>query len=111
MSYEAYATSVVESGILSDPWVDGQPRLRQKPLVLSEREQRTLYRAAEEMAAVYDELCRIVRDEPTLLDSFFASSGTSQRCWIASLRSRVVKRPCGIRRSRSGTASLAPTCS
>jgi glutathionylspermidine synthase len=84
MSYETYATRVVESGILSDPWVDGQPRLRQEPLVLSQSEQRTLYRAAEEMAAVYDELCRIVRDEPTLLDSFFALTLCQKAMWHSS---------------------------
>jgi glutathionylspermidine synthase len=84
MSYEAYATRVVESGILSDPWVDGQPRLRQEPLVLSRSEQRTLYRAAEEMAAVYDELCRIVADEPALLDSFFALTPCQKAMWHSS---------------------------
>ena len=84
MSYEAYATRVVESGILSDPWLDGQPRLRQEPLLLSHSEQRTLYRAAEAMVAVYDELCRIVADEPTLLDSFFALTPCQKAMWHSS---------------------------
>jgi len=84
MSYEAYATRIVESGILSDPWLDGQPRLRQAPLLLSRSDQRTLYRAAEEMVAVYDELCRIVADEPTLLDSFFALTPCQKAMWHSS---------------------------
>jgi glutathionylspermidine synthase len=84
MSYDAYATRVVESGVLSDPWVDGQPRLRQEPLLLSRSEQRTLYRAAEEMVAVYDELCRIVADDPTLLDSFFALTPCQKAMWHSS---------------------------
>jgi len=84
MSYEAYATRIVESGILSDPWVDGQPRFRQEVLLLSRSEQRTLYRAAEDMVAVYDELCRIVADEPTLLDSFFALTPCQKAMWHSS---------------------------
>jgi glutathionylspermidine synthase len=84
MSYDAYATRVVESGILSDPWVDGRPRLRQEPLLLTRSEQRALYRAAEDMAAVYDELCRIVADEPALLDSFFSLTPCQKAMWYAS---------------------------
>jgi len=84
MSYDAYATRVIESGVLSDPWVDGQPRLRKEPLLLSPSAQRVLYRAAEEMVAVYDELCRIIRDEPTLLDSFFSLTPCQKAMWHAS---------------------------
>jgi len=84
MSYDAYATRVIESGVLSDPWVDGQPRFRQEPLLISRSAQRTLYRAAEEMVAVYDELCRIVADEPTLLETFFALTPCQKAMWHSS---------------------------
>jgi glutathionylspermidine synthase len=84
MSYDAYATRVLESGILSDPWVDGRPRLRQAPLVLTSGQQHALYTAAEAMAGVYDELCRLVGDEPALLDSFFALTPWQKAMWLAS---------------------------
>jgi len=83
-SYDHFAARLTESGILSDPWIDGQPRFRPAPLFLRSAEQRALYRAAEEMAAVYDELVRIVSDEPRLLDDFFALTPCQKAMWFAS---------------------------
>ncbi|MGC4087625.1 MAG: glutathionylspermidine synthase family protein [Polyangiaceae bacterium] len=83
-SYDEFATRVVEGGILTDPWIDGQPRFRAEPLLIDASQQRELYRAAERMAAVYDELCRIVGDEPALLDGFFAMTPCQKAMWLAS---------------------------
>lgn len=84
MSYESFATRVIESGVLTDPWVEGRPRFRPEPILLSQAEQRQLYRAAEDTAAVYDELCRIVSDTPSLLDSFFCLTPCQKAMWLAS---------------------------
>ena len=43
-----------------------------------------MYRAAESIAEVYNELCLIVADEPELLDSFFALSPYQKAMWLAS---------------------------
>lgn len=83
-SYQAFATRVVERGILTDPWLDGEPRFREAPLFLSRSQQRALYRAAEEMAYVYDELCRIVEGEPSLLESFFCLTRCQRAMWLSS---------------------------
>lgn len=83
-SYEAFATRAIAGGVLTDPWVDGRPRFREEPILLSAGEQRQLYRAAEDMAAVYDELCRIVADSPDLLDSFFRLTPLQKAMWLAS---------------------------
>jgi glutathionylspermidine synthase len=84
MSYDAFATRVIDSGIITDPWLDGRPRFRAEPVVMGAAEQRVLYRAAEDMARVYDELCRIVGDEPSLLDDFFGLTPCQKAMWFAS---------------------------
>ena len=84
MSYDAFATRVIDSGIITDPWLDGRPRFRAEPALIGAAQQRVLYRAAEEMARVYDELCRIVGDAPSLLDDFFALTPCQKAMWFAS---------------------------
>ena len=68
MSYDSFAKAVTEDGTITDPWIDGAPRFREEPLVLAREEWRALATAAEEIAGVYDEMCRVVSDEPPLLD-------------------------------------------
>jgi glutathionylspermidine synthase len=84
MTYEAFARRIVESGVLSDPWIDGEPRFREEPLVLDTKRRDALYRAAEEVAAVYNELCLLVSDEPRLLDDFFHLTPFQKAMWTAS---------------------------
>lgn len=83
-SYDAFAQRVVSSGILTDPWLDGQPRFREEPLVLTAAEHRALARAAEDVAAVYDELCTLVTERPALLDDFYGLTPWQKAMWTAS---------------------------
>jgi glutathionylspermidine synthase len=82
--YDAFARRIVASGVLSDPWIDGAPRFRAEPVVVSARLARELYRASEEVAAVYNEMCLIVADEPRLLDDFFMMTPFQKAMWTAS---------------------------
>lgn len=82
--YDAFAKRIVASGVLSDPWLDGAPRFREEPIVVESELQRSLYRAAEEVAAVYNEMCLIVADEPRLLDDFFAMTPFQKAMWMGS---------------------------
>lgn len=82
--YEAFARRVVESGLLTDPWVEGAPRFREEPVVVTSAEQRALYRAAEDVAAVYDELCSLVAARPALLDDFFGLTPWQKAMWLSS---------------------------
>src|SRR4051812_4904471 len=84
MSYEALADRVVADGILSDPWNLGEPRLRVDPVRVSRAALGKLYRAAEAVAEVYNELCLIVSDSPALLDSFFGLTACQKAMWLAS---------------------------
>lgn len=82
--YDAFARRIVASNVLSDPWLDGQPRFRQEPVWVTEKNQRDLYRAAEEVAAVYNELCLIIADEPRFLDDFFGLTPFQKAMWETS---------------------------
>jgi glutathionylspermidine synthase len=83
-AYDAFARRIVERKILTDPWVDGKPRFREEPVFVTPDEQRAMYRAAEEVAAVYNELCLIVSDRSELLDEFFGLTPFQKAMWLAS---------------------------
>ncbi len=83
-AYEAFARRITASGVVTDPWVFGAPRFREEPVVVSAADARALYRVAEAVAEVYNELCLLVVDEPQLLDSFFGLSPYQKAMWMAS---------------------------
>jgi glutathionylspermidine synthase len=83
-AYDAFARRIVDGGILTDPWMAGEPRFRHEPIVVSAALQRELYRASEEVAAVYDEMCRVVAEHPHLLDDFFCLTPYQKTMWLAS---------------------------
>jgi glutathionylspermidine synthase len=74
----------MESGILTDPWIDGEPRFRETPMIVTAAEQRALYRAAEDAASVYDELCTLVCERPALLEDFFCLTPWQKAMWLSS---------------------------
>jgi glutathionylspermidine synthase len=82
--YDAFARTVRESGIVTDPWVEGKPRLREEPVVLDARAAARLAATAEKMAAVYDEMVHLVLDAPELARDFFALTPFQQAMWQAS---------------------------
>ncbi len=84
-SYDELARAVVEDGVLTDPWVDGEPRFAVEPVVLSKARAAELTRAAEDVGALYDELCRVVADEPELTTDFFGLTPVQRMMWEMSL--------------------------
>jgi hypothetical protein len=80
-SYDTFARRIVEGGVISDPWIDGEPRFREEPIVLERTQLDAMYRAAEEVTAVYDELCVIVGETPALLDDFFGLTPFQKAMW------------------------------
>lgn len=83
-AYDAFARRIVDNGILTDPWLDGAPRFREKPVFVPGKLARQMARVGEEIAAVYEELCRIVDGEQILLDEFFGLTPFQKAMWIAS---------------------------
>ena len=69
--YRGFADRLRETGLVTDPWVEGAPRFRARPLTLTSGERQRLEQAAEAVAEVHHELCCLVMDDPDLLDDFF----------------------------------------
>jgi glutathionylspermidine synthase len=83
-SYDALAERLLATGILTDPWVEGHPRFRQEPVVLTPAERDALYAAAEQVAMVHDEACRMCDADASLLDDFFALTPYQKLMWGSS---------------------------
>lgn len=84
MSYDDFARRITASGIVTDPWLAGEPRFREEPVLITAANAKAMYRAAESVAEVYNELCLLVSDAPDLLDSFFGLTGYQKAMWLAS---------------------------
>ncbi len=66
--YLAHASRLKATGIIFDPWIDGAPRFRCEPLILSASRWQALRRAAESVTLACDAVAREVMREPALLD-------------------------------------------
>jgi glutathionylspermidine synthase len=84
LTYAALAEQLVRTGLVTDPWLDGVPRFRAEPLLLTGERQRALYRAAEAVAAAYHELALVCAGSPGVLDDFFGLTPFQKLMWQAS---------------------------
>ncbi len=84
MTYDAFARAITADGTITDPWIDGVPRFREEPIILDPPTWTAMCTAAEDLASVYNEMCQIVSDEPTLLESFFAMTPLQCAMWACS---------------------------
>jgi glutathionylspermidine synthase len=84
LTYEALAERLVRTGIVTDPWLAGTPRFRAEPLLVPRERQRALYKAAEQVAAVYHELSLACAATPEVLDGFFCLTPWQKLMWQAS---------------------------
>lgn len=85
--YEDYATfarAVYETGILSDPWFDGNERFGMNGVVLDARLARALVQAAERTAYLHHELVGILLQNPALLDEFYHLTPYQRAMWESS---------------------------
>lgn len=82
--YAAFAQEMYETGIISDPWLEGQERFRLEPVILPHEQYRNMCDAAESIGRAYDELSRIVWNTPSLLDDYFHLTPYQKLMWLAS---------------------------
>lgn len=82
--YDRFAARLSAGGVVTDPWLEGSPRFRVDPVVLSAERWRALARVGEQLAAVYDEVCAIVADDPALLEEFFGLTPVQRALWLTS---------------------------
>lgn len=71
-------------GIGLSPFVDGAPRLRRSPRLISRQQRRALYRAATHVCELYEELADILALRPDALTGFFGLTETQRALWLAS---------------------------
>lgn len=83
-TYPAFAAALVDGGVLSDPWLAGEPRFAAPRCVPAARAA-ALVDAAEAIAAVHEELARLVAAEPAWLDSFFQLTPWQRGMALAAL--------------------------
>ena len=69
--YASFATELVATGLITDPWLDGSPRFEEARLVVSAADARALADAGRALGELYDEVVGLVSDDTALLDDFF----------------------------------------
>lgn len=82
--YDSFASRIQQTGWISDPWIAGEPRFREAPVVLSSKQRAALEEAAESVAKVYDELARIVDAHPEHLEDHFGLTEVQRALWLTS---------------------------
>ncbi len=83
-SYPDFARHLQETGILTDAWVDGDPRFRLHGVILSPSRARALQVAVERIGAMYQELVSLVWDHPESLDAFFHCTPYQKLMWYTA---------------------------
>lgn len=83
-SYADYARRLRATGLVPDPWLGGEERFRQEPLVLSQALFQELCEAAEAVTRAVEAGCRALERQPELLDSFLCLTPVQRLMWEAS---------------------------
>ena len=82
--YARFAERVRDAGLISDPWLDGQPRFATTATALTERDWRAVVEVAESMAEVHNELVRLVAQDRDLCDRYFKLGPVGLALWDCS---------------------------
>lgn len=82
--YNDLADALYRTCVISDPWLEGRERFALTPVILDAGTYHRMSVAAEAIATLYDEFCRIVWDRPDFLDSFFHLTPYQKLMWLAS---------------------------
>jgi glutathionylspermidine synthase len=83
-SYARFAARVRGQGLLSDPWLSGKPRFDTRALTLTEHDWQAICQAAEAMAAVHDEMVRLVMRDAALLETYFTLGPAARALWACA---------------------------
>jgi glutathionylspermidine synthase len=82
--YLEFAHELEETCLVNDPYYEGRPIFLSAPIVLADDFVARLYREGERVGALFEELARIVWDEPALLDDFFHLPPHYKLMWLSS---------------------------
>ena len=84
MTYEEFASALMRTRILSDPWLDGAQRFRLRGLVRTEQRIAALATAAEAVGALLEEIAAVVWRDPSLLDDYYHLTPYQKLMWFSS---------------------------
>jgi hypothetical protein len=84
IEYAALAARLVATGIIPDPWIEGRPRFRLQPVMLPRETAAALARAAEDLAAVFQELALLCAAEPALVTDVLGLTPFQRLMWDAA---------------------------
>jgi glutathionylspermidine synthase len=84
MNYSEFADWIYKSGVLSDPWIDGEPRFNLQPCIIRNDLYNKLNKSAELIGELYDEFSEIVINNPKFLDDYFHLTEIQKLMWIES---------------------------
>jgi glutathionylspermidine synthase len=79
--YASFAERLQASGYITDPWLDGQPRFRAQPVVLSKDQHHTLCKTGEDLALVIEEAIQLLCEDPDQLAAFVPMMPAQQAMW------------------------------
>ncbi len=82
--YESFAKRIVDSRVIGDPWLEGQPRFAEEPIVIDGATARLLASVGERTARIFDEGVRLAMEDPELLDAFFCMTPVQKAMFRAS---------------------------
>ncbi|HNB72329.1 MAG TPA: glutathionylspermidine synthase family protein [Acidobacteriota bacterium] len=83
-TYFDFAQAIYNTGILSDPWIDGRERFSLQGVILSQNQADALEEAAERVAYLHQELVEILLNHPTLMSDFYELTPFQQAMWESS---------------------------
>ncbi|MFO0666896.1 MAG: glutathionylspermidine synthase family protein [Polyangiaceae bacterium] len=81
MSYDEFAKRILEEGLITDPWLDGEPRFDSKPIVVDSDDARELASIGERICALYNDAFLILDEQESLATSFFGLTETQLAMW------------------------------
>lgn len=81
MSYDTFAKRILAGGLINDPWLDGEPRFLEQPVLFSRQQADELKFLAEDVCALYNDALLLLAENEELAATFLGLTATQLRMW------------------------------
>lgn len=82
--YDLFAKKLLDSKIITDPWLEGHERFLETPLILAPKRAQTLADVGRRTAELFHEGVQLVLEDETLLEGFFGLTPVQRAMFQAS---------------------------